>query len=299
MATSKSYTSLPPDAQVAWIAARQHGQASHAQLLAAGLSPAGIRRRAAAGWIHRQHVGVYSIGHAGLTQRARWMAAVLAGGNEAVLSHRSAGALWGICPGGETPELTVARRNRRDTPGIVVHANRIRPGDTLLVDGIRVTRVARTLLDLAEVLPLDQLVEAIDRATALRHLRPRLMSSMMRRSPGRRGLKPLRQALMVTRPQDVLTRSELERRAIGLLATTNLPRPEVNVRLHGRERDLLWRPQRIVVELDGRDHHDKEKDTRRDTDLLALGYVTVRITWRQVVNDPHWVVDRLTTVLGA
>jgi very-short-patch-repair endonuclease len=298
MATPKSYTSPPPDAQVAWIAARQHGQVAHAQLLAAGLSPAGIRRRSDAGWIHRRHVGVYAVGYPSRTPRARWMAAVLAGGEGAVLSHRSAGALWGLCADGTRPEITVARRNRRDMPGVAVHANAIRPGDTVVVDGIRVTKIARTLLDLAEVLTLEQLVQAIDQATAMRHLRPNLMRSMLKQARGRHGLKPLKEALLRTRPQDVLTRSELERRALRLLARTRLPAPEVNVRLHGRERDLLWRAQHIVVELDGRDHHDKEQDTRRDTDLLALGYTTIRFTWRQIVNDADWVVNRLTTVLG-
>ena len=146
---------MPRDARVAWTAARQHGVIDARQLQEAGLTTAAIKHRVAAGWLHRRHRGVYAVGHPRLTPRGRWMAAVLAGGEHAVLSHRSAGALWGLCVDAPQPEITVPGRKR---PGPHVHAAAIRPGDTLLVDGIRVTKVARTLLDLAEVLTLDQLV---------------------------------------------------------------------------------------------------------------------------------------------
>ena len=121
---------------------------------------------------------------------------------------------------------------------------------------------------------------------------------MIKESRGRRGLKPLKQALLITRPQDVLTRSELERRALRLIKRARLPDPEVNVKLHGYEVDLLWRPARLIAELDGSEHHDPERDTRRDNNLRAHGWTTARFTWRQVVNDPGWVVDRLGDVLA-
>jgi len=296
MTRLKSGTSMPRDARVAWVGARQHGAISYAQLLEAGLTPDAVDHRVAAGWLHRVHRGVFAVGHPAMTQRGRWLAAVLSGGDSAVLSHRSAAALWGLAPDGRRPAVTVPGLARRGPSGVEVHANRIRPGDTLLVDGIRVTKVARTLLDLAEVLTLDQLVQAIDNATNSRHLRPALMSSMIQQSRGRRGLKPLKQALLITRPQDVLTRSELERRALRLIATTGLPRPEVNTGLHGHEVDLLWRQFRLIVELDGREHHEAafERDRRRDAELLARGWRVLRLTWRQVVNDPAWVVEVLT-----
>ncbi len=285
---------MPRDARVAWVAARQDGVVSHAQLLEAGLTQAGIQHRVAAGWLHRVHRGVFAVGHPGLTDRGVWAAAVLRGGEGAALSHRSAAALWGIWRDGDMPAITAPGMDRRGTAFIEVHANRIRPGDTMLVDNIRVTKVARTLLDLAEVLTLDQLVQAIDHATNARHLRPTLMSSMIKQSRGRRGLKPLKQALLITRPQDVLTRSELERRALRLIAKAGVPIPEVNVRLHGYEVDLLWRDQRLAVELDGREHHDTdtglERDTRRAGNLQAHGWTVLRFTWRQVVNDPDWVI---------
>jgi hypothetical protein len=294
MTRFSSVTSMPRDARVAWIAAHQHGVVGYAQLREAELSPAAVDHRVAAGWLHRKHKGVFAVGHPGLTKRGRWMAAVLAGGDQAVLSHRSAGALWGLCPEGPRTEVTLPGK-RHDQHGIHVHAGAIRPGDTMLVDGIRVTKVARTLLDLAETLTLTQLVEAIDQATARGHLRPKLISSMIKMSRGRRGLKTLKEALLITRPQDILTRSELERRALKLFAKANLPKPEVNARLHGKERDVLWREQRLVVELDGRDHDARrEADYRRDAELLARGYTTLRFTWRQIINDPTWVVEVLS-----
>jgi hypothetical protein len=283
-------TSLPKDARVAWIAARQHGVISHAQLLDAGISRDGVKGRVAAGWLHRVHRGVFAVGHAGLTPRGFWVAAVLSGGDGAALSHRSAAALWGIWRDGDRPAITSNGVDRRGAPGVETHVGRLRPGETIVVDGIRVTKVARTLLDLAEVLTLDHLVRAIDNATNARHLRPTLMSSMIKESRGRRGLRPLKQALLITRPQDVLTRSELERRALKLIKRAGLPQPEVNVRLHGYEVDLLWRDAGLVVELDGSEYHDPERDTRRDNNLRAHGWSVSRFTWRQVVNDPDWVV---------
>jgi very-short-patch-repair endonuclease len=290
MTDTTASTSLPKDARVAWIAARQHGVISYAQLIEAGLTEAGIKHRVSAGWLHRVHRGVFAVGHAGLTPRGLWAAAVLSGGDGAALSHRSAAALWGIWRDGDRPAITSNGVNRRCAPGVETHVGRLRAGETLLVDGIRVTKVARTLLDLAEVLTLDQLVRAIDNATAQRHLRPTLMSSMIKQSHGRRGLKPLKQALLITRPEDVLTRSELERRALRLIEQAQLPRPEVNVRLHGYEVDLLWRDAGLVVELDGSEYHDPEHDTRRDNTLRAHGWSVSRFTWRQIVNDPGWVV---------
>ena len=297
----KSDTSMPKDAKVAWTAARQHGAIGHAQLADAGLSQTEIRHRVATGWLHRQHIGVFAVGHPGLTPRGRWMAATLAGGDGAVLSHRSAAALWGIGRDGPVPSITVPRAKRHGTRRIELHAGRLRPDEIVLLDGIRVTSVGRTLLDLAETLPLDQLVKAIDTATNTRRLGRGTMPSVIRQARGRRGLKPLKAALLITRPQDVLTRSELERRALRLIDRAQLERPEVNVRLHGYEVDLLWRAHRLVVELDSREHHGTDtaldRDTRKAGNLMAQGWRVGRLTWRQVVNDERWVRSRLTAWL--
>jgi very-short-patch-repair endonuclease len=299
MATSTSITSLPLDGRVAWVAARQHGAVGHDQLLAIGLSPGAVRHRVDAGWLHRKHRGVFAVGHPKLTSRGRFAAAVLAGGKGAVLSHRSAGALWGLMAETEMLDITVPGRRRAPQPGLALHTGRLRAKDVSRIDGIPTTSLPRTLLDLAEVVTVPELVACIDRTG--NRLRPGLMSSMINEHRGRRGLKPLRQALLITRPQEVLTRSELERRALQLIAAAGLPEPEVNVRLYRYEVDLLWRAQRLVVELDGRRWHDtpaaRDRDYRRDVNLLCSGYGVMRLTWRQVVNDPVWVTRRLRQAL--
>jgi very-short-patch-repair endonuclease len=281
---------MPKDAKVAWTAARQHGAIGHAQLLDAGLSQTEIRRRVAAGWLHREHIGVFAVVHPGLTPRGRWMAASLAGGEGAVLSHRSAAAHWGISRDGAVPSITLPGTKRRGTATLEVHAGRLRPDEVVIYEDIPVTSVGRTLLDLAEIVTLDELVRTIDNATNARQLRRSTMSSVISAAKGRRGAKPLRQALLITRPEDVLTRSELERRALRVVGS---PRPEVNVRLQGYEVDLLWRDVRLVVELDGSAYHDPERDTRKTANLMAHGWAVMRFTWRQVVNDPAWVRSRL------
>jgi len=297
MGPLKSVTSMPKDAKVAWIAARQHGAIGHAQLVDAGLSQTEINRRVTAGWLHRQHRGVFAVGHPGLTARGRWVAATLAGGDGAVLSHRSAAALWGIGRDGDAPTITIPATKRRRRAGLEIHAGQLRHDETLVVDGIPVTSVGRTLLDLAEVVTVNELTTIIDNATNSRRLGRNTMPSVIDAANGRHGLKALKQALRLTRPQDVLTRSELERRALKLIATTGLPIPDVNQRLHGYEVDLLWRDARLVVELDSRPHHGTDialdRDTRRAGDLMAHGWRVGRLTWRQVVNDPAWVSSRL------
>jgi len=299
MAHLNSITSLPPDARVAWVAARQHGVIDHEQLARVGITRWGTQRRVAAGWLHRQHLGVFAVGHPALTDRGRFAAAVLAGGRGAVLSHRSAGALWGLMPEAATMDVTVPGRRRPGPEGVSVHAGRLRPQDVTRIDGIPVTSLARTLLDLAEVLTLEEVVACIDRTG--NRLRPGLIPSMMSQHRGRHGLKPLKEALLITRPHEVLTRSELERRALALIERAALPAPGVNVRIHGYEVDLLWRAQRLIVELDGRRWHDnpaaRERDTRRDANLVCRGFGVMRLTWRQVVNDPEWVTSRLRRAL--
>jgi very-short-patch-repair endonuclease len=293
MGPLKSVTSIPKDAQVAWTAARQHGVISHPQLGAAGLSQTEIRRRVAAGWLHRKHIGVFAVGHPALTPRGCWMAATLAGGAGAVLSHRSAAAHWGIGCDGAVPSITLPGTKRRGTATLEVHAGRLRPDEVVIYEDIPVTSVGRTLLDLAEAITLSELVQTIDHATNARRLGRNTMASVINAAPGRRGAKPLRQALLITRPEDVLTRSELERRALRLISRARLPQPEVNVRVHGYEVDLLWRDARLVVELDGSAYHDPERDTRKTANLMAHGWAVMRFTWRQVVNDPVWVSSRL------
>jgi hypothetical protein len=178
---TKSSTRLL-DRAIAAIAGRQHGVVSLEQLRALTLSDRAVRGRVVAGRLHSLHEGVYAVGHTSLTPEGRWMAAVLACGEGAVLSHRSAAILWGLREGGgPRVEVTSRRRVGRTREGILVHW---RPGldasDMTARDGIPCTSVARTLLDLAEALTPDGVERACSRAEALRSSTAALSTSCWR-----------------------------------------------------------------------------------------------------------------------
>lgn len=290
------------DQRVADVAARQHGVVALAQVVAAGASPSAVRRRVAAGRLHRLHRGVFAVGHAAVPPLGRLFAALLACGPGAVVSHHSAAALWGLVAFGGRPHVTVANGRGRAQPGIAMHGGRLRAGDVTVRHGLVVTSWARTVLDCAMLMSVAEVVGLIDRSQSLRVGSTEDLLGILRSSPGHRGLKTLRAAIMVARPQDLLTRSQLERRALRLVRGGRLPPPEANVRLLGYEVDLLWREARLVVELDGRAWHDTaeafERDRRRDATLTARGWRVLRFSWRQVVNEPRWVVATIAATLG-
>lgn len=290
------------DARAARAAAGQYGVVTRAQLADAGLSRAAIARRVADGRLHRLHRAVYSVGHRALVPDAFRLAAVLACGPSSVLSHRSAADLWGLRPcTSSRVDVTVAGDRGRHLAGIRAHRGRLHPDDVTSERGIPVTTPARTLVDLAALVPRDHLLRALERAEQVRLFDLRALGAVIERAPRRSGAQSLRRALEDLRTAP-FTRSELERRALALIARHGLPAPAVNVRVAGYEVDLLWRAARVVVELDGRAVHDTalafERDRRRDADLQARGYAVVRFTWRQVTSTPDWIVARLVDLLG-
>lgn len=294
----------PPHAgEIAALAARQHGVVARRQLLKLGLGAGAIDHRLAEGGLHRVHAGVYAVGHMALAPRGRLMAAVLACGEGAVLSHRCAAAHWELRASAQRAvDVTVVGEGRRSRPGIVVHrARRLHPDDRALRLGIPVTAVARTLLDLAEVLPRDQVQRAFEEAERLRLLDLRAIESLCRRSHGRRGLRPLL-ALLAHARSAPATRSELERRFLQLCRDAALPLPAVNVLVEGFEVDALWRTQKLIVELDSHAFHRNqaafERDRVRDAALQLAGYRVVRITSRRLDTAPSVVVQTITALLG-
>jgi len=283
---------------VAALAARQHGVVSVPQLLALGIGHEAVKWRARQGRLHRVHRGVYAVGHARLTLRGRWWAAVLAcgGPGSAVLSHRSAAALWDLLPApGTPPEVTTLRRSA-STPAVRVHRSAtLRDGDVTEDDGLPVTTASRTLADLAAVLSPHQLGRVCQRAEHLRLLDAAPLS-------GRRS-RALRAALAELAHHDPqVTRSELEERFLALLGAAGLPRPAVNATVAGLEVDVLWPAHRLVVELDGAATHLTptafEEDRRRDAALQAAGYRVVRFTWRRVAREPRAVAAALHALLA-
>jgi very-short-patch-repair endonuclease len=270
------------DLVIARIATRQHGVVTTAQARSAGLNDEGIRRRVASGRLHRVHRGVYAVGHRRLTFEGRCMAAVLALGDGAAVSHRSAAALWRMLPPHEGPiEVTVPGDGGREKrKGIKTHrSSTLIAGVSILRDGIRVTSAARTLRDLHRAVSDEIYRRAVRRALDLR-----LISSAQLRS------------------DDELTRSELERLFRSLCRRHRLPQPEVNARVDEFEVDFLWREQRLIVETDSWRHHGDrsafERDRARDAHLQSLGFRVLRFTHRQLTAEQRAVIAALHPLLG-
>lgn len=269
------------DAAVARLATGQHGVVSIAQLRTLGMTDQAIWRRGTAGRLHRVHRGVYAVGHRHLTIKGRWLAVVLACGEGAVLSSRSAAALWGMRPqsSGRIDVSITNRSGRRSPEGVLLHRPRALTRDDITTeDGIPVTTPARTIADLRRVVPEDQLPAAIRRAEILRlDIGPQP------------GFTPDR------------ARSEVERDFLRLCRKYDLPKPEVNVWLDPYEVDFLWRQQRLIVEIDTWRYHGTatafESDRKRDTELRLLGFRVERITDRRLVREPQQIATTLRALL--
>jgi very-short-patch-repair endonuclease len=276
---------------------------SAAQLHELGLTRDAIRRRREAGRLHPLHAGVYAVGHSAVGGHGRWLAAVLACGPDAVLSHRSAAELWGLLlVTGRTADVTVPR-GRRASAAINLHWPRqLEHADRVVRDGIPVTAVARTLLDLAAMLSPRQLEGAFDEADRLGLIdRARLGALCGRR--GQRGVREFRRLAARLLPATVQTRSALEYRFLTLCRDRGLPEPEANARVAGLEVDVLWRSRRLVVELDGhayhRGHAAFERDRLRDATLQAAGHRVIRVTHRRLEEDPEAVMATVSRLLAA
>ena len=295
----------PDDTALARLAARQHGVVALAQLRTLGLSASGVRSRVARGRLHRLHRGVYAVGHARVTRQGHWLAAVLACGADAVLSHRSAAALWGLRPSDRSSvDVTTFGRAGRSRAGIDEHS-----GATLdtcqitSIEGIPCTTVARTLLDLAGVVDRRALSRAVNQAEVLRVFDARAVEAILERANGRRGAAALRAAIADHEPEAVHARSELEQRFLDLCSAAGAPGPTLNARLSipggSIEVDFLWRRPRLIAELDGNATHGTrqafEHDRRRDQLLTLAGWRVVRFTWRQLEQEP----ERITTTIAA
>lgn len=295
---------LTGDRAVAEVAAAQDGVIARRQLAAMGLGLGAIDHRLRTGRLHRLHRGVYAVGHTALVPRARELAAVLACGPDAVLSHHSAAALWGLRPhhAGDV-HVTVGRSGSRPRPGLQVHRTRFLDARDIRVRrGIPTTSPGRTIIDLADTFTDRELTRAIDEATTrgLAH-RHEILATLERLGPGRRGSAQLAK-ILGRNDRPALTRSEAEERLLGLVAMAGLPRPEVNVRIHGHEVDALWRANRLVVEVDGYAFHSTraafERDRARDADLDAAGLRVLRVTWRQIVDEPYALIARMAQALA-
>ncbi len=235
------------------------------------------------------------------------MAAVLASGSEAWLSHRSAARLWQLMsPGDEWVELTSPPPNRTRRRGIVCHEGVVAADERLVIDAIPVTSPFRTVFDLAAVLKLREL-ERVFHEAEVRELRDRVsLPMLLERYPGRRGARNLRALLESAEPVG-FTRNDFEEAFRSLVAAHGIhPRPRMNAPLALRgqffEIDALWEEECVAVELDSRSVHGTKKrfesDRQRDRILAAEGYRTVHVTWLQLQKEPEEIVADLRMALG-
>jgi very-short-patch-repair endonuclease len=290
---------------LAALAARQHGVATRAQLLTAGLTRARLTHRIQTGRFRRLHRGVYLVGPVPLPRSAE-MAAVLACGPDAVVSHGSAAAVLGLRPHpgpGAPVHVAIVGGDRGRSPGLRPHRVRDLPADEVTrVTGIPVTSAARTLLDLAPGVGARELERALVRAERRDLLAPGELERVMGRRARTRGVRLLR-SLIEDADRRALTRSEAEERLLELVRKARLPSPEVNVHLAGYEVDFHWRAARLILEVDGFAYHSSrasfERDRTRDAALSARGYRVMRITWRQIAREPEAVLARLAQALAA
>jgi len=293
-----------------WIAAmaeKQQGLVTLGQLGSVGLTGDAVRKRVERGRLHPQFEGVYAVGYPALTRESRYMAAVLACGASALLSHESAGELWGIRESpGRLIHVTAPNRRGRSPAGILAHRDSsIVTADRTAIRRIPCTTVSRTLLDLAAGVSTWELRKAVAEAEVQGLLDIGDVRVLIRRSRGRRGVARLRLCIDALDPTTKRTRSELERRFLRLCKMAGLPRPEVNVPLDvgglQLRPDFLWRDSRLILEADGRRYHSTgsafELDREREQRFYAAGWQVIRCTWRQVEAAPHLLIRSLRTGL--
>lgn len=293
-----------PDRRLADLAGEQHGVVSLDQLRDMGITRGAVAHRVRRGRLHRLHRGVYAVGHRSLNLNGRWMAAVLACGEGAVLSHWDAAAAWGVVRvGGVLIDVSVPVRGGRERRrGVRLHrVPGLRPDETTLLRGIPITDPNRTLMDLATVMGPERLARTLERAEVLRILNLAALEGLLDRHGSRPGSRTLARTLeALTSPN--YTREELERRFLALIDRHGLPRPLVNHPLGPFVADFLWPEAKLIVETDGNEHHGTraafERDRARDAQLAADGYLTLRFTYRQVTFDPDTVATTVARVLA-
>jgi very-short-patch-repair endonuclease len=289
------------DLHITSLARGQHGVVAARQLREIGVSRTVVRDRVADGRLRRVHRGVYAIGP--LTQRATWMAAVLAVGPLAVASHGDAAALHGVRTANRSPVHVTVPRRARARRGIAVHETaELLPRDRTKIDGIPVTSISRTLLDLADVLSRTQLRRAYEQAEGLRILDLRAVHDVLGRANGRRCAAALRALVSYDPTSAAETWSELELRFLDLVREAGLPVPQVNVVVEGFVVDVYWPAADLVVELQGYAYHSSREAFERDHARLArlklAGYEVMALTWRQVTEEPAWVAGAIQSMLG-
>ncbi len=294
------------DRGIAVLADGQYGVVERGQLLELGMTEEAIEVRLRNGRLHRLHAGVYAVGHRMTSREGKWMAAVLASGPEAVLSHWSAAAHWMLRPSSRSIIDVTTPRKSRSWDGIHRH-HKVLPADEVTVEeGIPVTTAPRTIFDLAATESAD-VVGNLLRESEYRQLHDRLsLWDLVERYPGRRGVRKVRIALERLKEEPTgRKRSRLEERFAPFLRRHRLPKPRFNDWIFlGAKRyrvDCHWQGARQIVELDGWEGHGTRiafrEDRARDRHLRVAGYSVTRLTWNQLDDEPDAIASDLRALL--
>jgi very-short-patch-repair endonuclease len=256
------------------------------------------------GRLYRIHRGVFAVGHPVLAPLAAETAALLACAGSAVLSHMTAARLWGLpVPKEKRIHLIVDRGRAMARSGICAHRiGPLGPGEVGRRSRLPLTTPTRTLLDIAALIDGRGFERAFEAALTQRMTTRATIARALERAPTRRGSAQVR-AILRREVEPALTRSEAEERFLALVRRAGLPPPRVNARVGAYEVDFLWAQQRLIVEIDGFAFHSTrsafERDRRRDSDLQAAGYRVMRLTWRQIIDEPEAVLVRVAQALVA
>jgi very-short-patch-repair endonuclease len=283
-----------------------HGVVSRRELLADGVGRRAVAHRLSNGGLHRKYAGVYAIGRPDLSVWGERRAIVLACGETAVLSHRSAAGAWAIRPdNGTTWDVTIAAGARRCPAAPVrLHRSDLPPWQVAVLVGIPITTVARTLLDLAAIVPAHHLRRAVERADQLELFDLRAVRRVLDAHPRRRGSRALRELLEDFRRHGVtMTRSDAEAAFLQIIIDEGLQRPYVNRYDDGREADFRWPDRRLIVEIDGYSTHRSRRafteDRVRDRRALVDGTRTARFTAYEIEHHRGRVARELEQLLRA
>ncbi len=292
----------PPFSVAAQLASGQQGMVSRRQLRAAGISRHVIDGWVRTGVLHRAHRGVYVVGHLALAPYAPEAAALLACGEDAVISDGSAALLWGLTDERRsTVHVTVTNGRCRAPRGVCIHRRQWKWREVRRRHGLPVTSPARTLIDLAASVTMVDLERLIAQARINRLIRPGELEKALERSAGRRGAARAR-AVLASEGKSGLTRSEAERMLRRLLRRAALPLPQTNAKVEGYEVDFLWPKERVVVEVDSWQFHGHraafERDRRKNLALQAAGYEVLRITATQLAREPFLVIAQIARALA-
>jgi very-short-patch-repair endonuclease len=285
------------------LATRQHGRVTRAQLLALGFGRGAIHHRVEAGRLHAEHAGVYAVGHMATNAESREMAAVLACGPGAVVSHWTAAARWRLLRPSRGPIHVTVEGDRRNQRGIRAHGTKeLHPHDRSRRDGIPVTSVARTLLDLAAVAPARVLARAVNEADRQGRLNRRAIHELLERNRGRRGTRRLRAVIAAVHPATRRTRSDLEVDFLKLCGRFGIEMPVANTRVAGYEVDMYWPRAKLVVELDHYDYHrtpaEFTRDRRKWARLRKLGHNVLPVSDEWLNSEPREVAETVAALLA-